>query len=243
MKADTKIEFITSENEHWYPSQKKKETWYPSVTTVLSIWPKGVGFNRWLGNQESFDSSQQTLKAAGDRGIRVHNATQVLEEGGSLHRDAFSLEEWQMIMGFVNWHRKYNPEVIFVEKSVVSDAEQTGGTIDRLYRIDGQVILLDIKTSSAVHDQYWVQTGVYAHLLAVELKIMVDATAILRLAPRRKELFEYVLHDEWGKDALLFDNVYGIWKFLFPNAQPKFLELPLILSLNIQPKKKRGKKK
>ncbi len=240
---ETKTEFITSNDEHWYPSTTKSGVWYPSVTTILSIWPKGIGFQRYLANQESWDASQETLKKAGDRGTKVHKATEVLEEGGSLHRDSFTLEEWQMLMGFVAWHTANKPKLVFMEKSVVSDDSETGGTIDRVYLIGSRTVLLDIKTSSSIHEQYWAQTGKYAEIFMKTHDIPLDATAILRLAPRRKDLYEYEEHTDFFSDAQMFDHIHSIWKYLNPKAKPKVIELPVVLTLPRYAPKPKGRRK
>lgn len=234
--SDNKVEFITSENEHYYPSPKKKGIWYPSITTLLSIYPHGVGLNRWLAAQSSWEASQEVLKAAGKRGTKVHEATQLLEQGSELFRDSYSLEEYEMLMGFVEWHNLFKPKMIHMEKSLVSDRMKTGGTVDRIYEINGKTILLDIKTSSAVHDNYWIQVAAYAKLVKEKLGITVDATAILRLRQLKgntKTRFEYKAHDkeEYEFDFEEFPRVQFIWNRLNPKAGPKILEIPTTLKL------------
>lgn len=233
-----RTEFITSENEHWYPSPKKKGVWYPSVTTILGFaFPKTVGFHKYLANQQSWESSQEILKAAGTRGTRVHEGTELLENGHVLKRDMYSLEEWQMLVGFVKWHEKYQPKAEAIELSLVSDKLKTGGTIDRVYIIDGVRTILDIKTSSAIHDSYWAQTSVYEALWAERYKDKpVEQTAILRLAPKRKDGYEYSIHTkEMLKDDISsFRASQVLWDYLNPNAQPKLLEVPEELTLCIK---------
>lgn len=222
-------EFISSEGAHWYESKKHKGTYYPSVTTVIGdSFPKGKGFERYLADQESYEKSQEILEAAGNRGTRVHNATELLESGKTLIRESYSLEEWQMLIGFVAWHKEYQPKPIAIEQSVISDKLKTGGTIDRVYDIDGVITLLDIKTSSAVHQNYWIQTAVYKTIWEETHKEKIERTAILRLAPRRKLGYEYVLHDEdeIKVDFLTWKGVRAIWDYRNPNAKPKILELP-----------------
>src|SRR3990167_10384519 len=132
-KQTIATEMVTSESEHWYSSPTRPDVWYPSVTTILSVFPKGVGFNKYLTAQTSWESSQEALKKAGQRGTNVHQATELLDRGFTLSREGYSLEEWQMLIGFVNWYKIYKPKLLFMEKRVVSDNIGTGGTIDRIY--------------------------------------------------------------------------------------------------------------
>jgi hypothetical protein len=232
--SSKKTEFVTSENEHWYPSKTKANVWYPSVTTIIGdSFPKGIGFQKYLANQESYESSQDILKAAGKRGTNVHEATEVLERGHILYRDNFTLEEWTMLQGFVAWHKKYNPRPIHIERGWVSDQLETGGTIDRVYDIQGDIVVLDIKTSSAVHQNYFCQVAVYDRLLTEHTTLVADYTAILRLAPKKKDGYEYVLRDrdEIEEDFAVFQSVQKIWKYRNPKAKPKIIEVPTTLSL------------
>ena len=232
MNIKTKIEFITDENSHWYKSLRKKDVYYPSVTTILSVFPKNVGFNKYLTAQVSWESSQEILKAAGRRGQNVHRGTERLEEGETLYRENFTLEEWMMLIGFVTWWKEYQPKLIKKEYSVVSDKLKTGGTIDRIYEIRGQNVLLDIKTSSSIYENYWIQTAAYVKLLGKK-DPKIDLTAILRLAPRKKCGYEYCVRDQeqFEEDYKIFEATKKTWDYLNPDAKPKLLEVPATLCL------------
>ena len=228
-------EKIEIEGFRWYPSSRKREVWYPSVTSILEYFPKGKRFEMYLANQESYESSQTILKAAGQRGTNVHKGTELLESGIVLLRENYSLEEWQHLEGFVNWWKKYRPEKIAIEKSLVSDKLKTGGTVDRIYRIGEEIVLLDIKTSSAIHDNYWSQTATYAKLWEEKYpECPITNTAILRTAPRRKDGYEFAIHtrNEIEEDFKIFKSVQLLWNYLNPNAKPKIIEVPETLSLN-----------
>ena len=230
---DSKKEFVEVNGEHWYESKKHLGVFYPSVTTILSVFPKGVGFNKYLTAQVSWETSQEILKEAGKRGTLVHKTTEMLEAGGTVLRPGFSVQEWQMVAGFVNWHTKHSPVVKHVEHGLVSDKLKIGGTIDRIYQIDGSNVLLDIKTSGSIYDNYWAQVAAYAEMFEADTKTKIDYTAILRLTDRKKEYYEYVLRsrDEWKEDLKIFKATKQIWDYLNPNAKPKIVELPAELSL------------
>jgi len=231
--------FTTIGDEHWYPSKTIEDKWYPSVTTILKAYPKGVGFERYLANQESYESSREILKAAGSRGTNVHDASELLEQGLILKRSDYTDEEWKMLIGFKKFHEDIRPKIIMSEKSFISDQLETGGTIDRIYNIDGEYVLLDIKTSKAIHNNYWLQVAVYYHLF-MELKdsvglghVVPKRTAILRLAPGKKSGYELVYHelDEILKDFETFYAIYNVWKYENPKAKPVFDTLPDTIDL------------
>jgi len=62
---------ITIPDEHWYQSSITK-AWLPSVTSILSVYPKGYGYDLWL-KQTGFNS-EIILKKAGDIGSKVHDS-------------------------------------------------------------------------------------------------------------------------------------------------------------------------
>lgn len=235
MQTRSSVSVITSGNEHWYPSPTIPGTFYPSVTTIIGAgYPKGVGLQKYLAEQESWESSQELLKAAGERGTNVHRATELLEDGKTLVRGAYSDTEWRMIMGFVEWHREVRPETLFREVPLSCDTMRVGGTIDRVYRIGGETVIVDFKTSKNVYRNHHIQTGTYRALLANVTGVLADKTAVLRLRTTGRKLYQWSERtaDEAAEDYELFKNVKAIWDDMNPKARPSVLELPETLALD-----------
>jgi len=225
-------EFITSGNSHWYKSPTK-DIYYPSATTILSAFPKGEGFSKYLAAQASWESSQEALQAAGKRGTNVHKGSEMLESGVTLNRALYTLQEWQMLIGFVNWHQKHKPKMLQMEYGMVSDKLKTGGTIDRVYMIDSELVIWDLKSSGAIYDNYWAQVAIYAEMYEEKHKVKVAHTAILRVSDKKKGGFEYLTRSriEWKKDLKIFKATRQLWDYINPDAQPKIVEVPDTLSL------------
>lgn len=55
------------------------ETFYPSVTTVLQVYPKGYGFEKWL--KENGDDADDILREAGEQGSKVHDGIDRIIKG------------------------------------------------------------------------------------------------------------------------------------------------------------------
>ena len=227
------IEVITSDSEHWYPSSKKKNVFYPSITTINAVYPKGIGFNKYLTEQASWESAQETLEEAGRRGTNVHFGTELLEQGQILHQESYKINEWQRLIGFVNWYNANKPELIKSEYKVVSDKYKTGGTIDRIYKIGEQYTILDIKTGKKVYKNYWLQVAAYEKLISETKKFpKIDFLSILRLTPLRKEYYEYVVLDNWVENWEAFKACRVIWNLENgKDAKPKILTLSKTLKL------------
>jgi len=242
-----KTEFITVDGEHWYPSPSQEGVYYPSVTTILQNFPKGVGFDKYLASQESYDASREILNRAGQRGTNVHDATELLEKGIALSKESYTLEEWQMLIGFCKWYEKTCPEIVAIEEAICSDTLHTGGKIDRVYMIDGVRTLLDLKTSGKIYENYWLQVGEYARLWNEKHPDqLIEQTAILRLSDGKADGYEIKFHDfgQILEDAMTFDSLQQLWFYLNRNKTgPKIIEVPTELKLDLQKVKEPKKKK
>src|SRR5574343_598665 len=221
-------------DQHWYWSEKK-QTYYPSVTAITAYLPKGKFFERYLADQDSFEESQRFLKEAGERGTRIHEATELLDRGESLVYGSTALtdEEYALIAhGYINWHTKYQPQMEQIELSMVSDKHKLGGTLDRIAMIDGERTLVDIKSSrSAIWDSPWIQVACYADMFeTLHPTQQIDAVAILRLTEKRKDGYEYVIRDrdEWKEDYKQFKRTYDTMIYLSDGkvTQQKIIEVP-----------------
>lgn len=229
---------ILPSNEHWYESPTKAGVYYPSVTMITGYLPKGKFFEKYLADQDSFEESKRILQEAGERGTRVHQATEVLEKGGSISYENSGLfdEEYQLVQFFCQWHKDFSPEAVAVELRLISDKHKLGGTCDRIYMIDGKRVLFDLKTSkTAIYDSHWIQVAAYADMYEHLYKEKIDQVAILRLTPKRKTGYEFVVRDrdEWQKDLKQFKKTYDTMVYLSggKKIEPKVLELPEVLTL------------
>lgn len=158
--------------------------YYPSVTTVLEVYPKGYGYSQWL--KDLGMNADEVLKRAGEQGSKVHDAIDRYLKGEEVswtdenEKPLYTLEEWQMILRFVEFWNIFKPEIIANEVQVVSLDMQMGGTIDLVCRINGQIWLIDYKTSNAIHTTYELQIAAYAEMWNAEFPDQkIERAAIL----------------------------------------------------------------
>lgn len=122
----------------------------PSVTGLISEF--GLSNSEWYGLQAKY------------RGSHVHTATQYYDEGDL---DILSLDD--TIKPFVEAYIKFKSEIkgleyTLIETSLYDVDYKFAGTFDRYGALNGEPILLDIKTGSAPK---WanVQLAGYRHLI------------------------------------------------------------------------------
>lgn len=72
------------------------------------------------------------------------------------------------VQAYLKWEDEHKVEYIFAEKKVVSLQHWFAGTLDILALVDGVLTLLDIKTSSGVYEEHYMQTAAYKHAVEEE---------------------------------------------------------------------------
>ncbi len=230
-------------------------TFYPSVTTVLDVYPKGFGFNNWL--KDLGHNADDVLKKAGSEGSVVHDFIDriingetvswemVIAEVGNQKLDSFNI--WMMILKFVEFWETYNPTVIANEFNIVSDQFRLGGTIDLVCEIGGERWLIDFKTSNSIHTTHELQMAAYSMMFNEknpEMPIHRTGILWLKAATRGADAKGKTMQGkgwqikEFGRHYTeafnLFKYVRAIWDEENPNYKPKNLIYPDYILLEIK---------
>ncbi len=236
---------VTFLDERFYLSNKQKDVYYPSVTTVLDAYPKGHGFTKWL-KQVGFNADV-IVERAGEVGSHVHDAIDRYlnkEELVWLADDEtlYTFEEWNMICKFVEFWKEHKPELIAHEYNVVSDNIKLGGTIDLVCKINGETWLIDYKTSNAIYPSHHLQIGAYAtmwnEICKPDSENIIQKYGIfwLKALTRGPDKTGKKIQGEgwilkepdmsYVEAFEYYENVRRLWDLEHPNAKPKFLTLP-----------------
>jgi hypothetical protein len=156
---------ITMLDQRFY---SRNERYYPSVTYILSFIPKNKIFIDWV--KEKGGDVDQIVAKASEEGKQVHNAIERGIKHGEeitwLNFDGtakYSLEVWKMILKFNDFWKRYKPKVIGSEIHVFSDKYEYAGTIDLILELEGEIWIIDIKTSNTLPKVYHYQTAAYAN--------------------------------------------------------------------------------
>lgn len=199
VRIDTKTNRIELLDARFYEHNGE---FYPSVTTILEAYPKSAAFYDWLKKVgQDADSIRDEF---GRRGSTVHRLTEEYDNGIEVSllsggRPQYSSAEWSMFEKYVDFSTRFSPKILEIELNLVSPELGFGGTLDRVIILNGKKLLIDIKTSNAVHNHYWLQLAAY-----VKLYGEVDGVAILWLNSK---------HRSEGKKG----DVQGMgWKLEFP---------------------------
>lgn len=235
------IKLAPTLSHHWYEVWKKisgKPDKYigifPSATTILNAYPQSEHLVRWIADN-GWNESQRIKSEAGERGTKVHKAVEWLLESKELTMEGYSLEEWHKINTFVKWYEDYKPEDVAGEVALFSPKGKYAGRVDRVMKINGELYVIDWKTSSSIHAHFPLQFSAYAYAIEETLGIKVDYTAALQLGAKNKNGYRFTIYprEEWTKHYKVFQNVKKVWEYDRgdPKGEEEVLQLPKTIKL------------
>ncbi|MCD6370521.1 MAG: PD-(D/E)XK nuclease family protein [Thermoplasmata archaeon] len=253
-----KIIQITTLDERWYAksvidsqTNLPRYIFYPSVTWISSYYPKGIAFYKWLANK-GWEESEAIKISAGEKGSKIHQATQMIDDGKevamedkfinptTMELEELTPEEYKAVMDFTEWLDITKPELLANEITVFGD--DYAGTIDRIYRIDGQIWIVDIKTGQNIWEEYKLQLSAYSHaninykeLGITDKEWQNRRLAILQIGYHRNQRgYKFTeVEDKYN----LFRMARQIWENENPNAKPDQASYPLRLMSKVRAKK------
>jgi len=114
------------------------------------------------------------------------------------------------VLSFLEWakHKEISP--LIVEEPMVSEEYRFGGTLDCLASINGELTLLDIKTSAAIFPEMLVQVAAYRQLV-IERGHTPHKLIILRVGRTADEGFEERLVNHVDKRWEMFLHCLAIY--------------------------------
>jgi hypothetical protein len=187
----------------------------PGVTTILSVLNKPA-LVKWANNLglQGIDSSKYVDEKAAI-GTLAHQM--IADYLRSVETDTSEYSKVQIdqaenaVLSFLEWEKTHHIKPILVEEPMVSELYKFGGTIDCLGQINGNLCLLDFKTSSGVFPEMMIQVVAYRQLL-IEHGHKVDQVTILRIGRTPDEGFEDRLVNEVDKCWQIFQHCLEIYR-------------------------------
>ena len=146
--------------------------------------------------------------------------------------------EWSMFERYVEFSRTINPIIEMSEVHMISDKLGFAGTLDRVVEIEGEKILLDIKTSNSIQPTHWLQLSAYNELIK-ENGVNVDKVAILWLNAKTRtegkkgaiqgKGWQLITKDiaDVANDWEVFQTTYKLWQAINDNIKPRNLSYQL----------------
>ena len=109
----------------------------------------------------------------------------------------------QAFEGFLRWVENWKVEPLYVEKNMVSEKHQYGGTPDLIAEVNGKVALVDWKTSKErLYPTIFIQLAAYDNLCVEILSSDIEEYHVLRIPKNQeKPSFSHSYWSELPKEA------------------------------------------
>ena len=182
---------VTMPDSRYY---RRNSNYYPSITHVLSSYPKGKYFEDWL--KKVGHSADWIVKKAAEEGTLVHemiedwlNGEEIkfLYDNGNPRMPSYV---WSMFLRFVDFWETYNPTLIEAEVHLFSDKIKVAGTCDLVceIEIDGKMErwIIDFKTSNHLQTTYDLQGAIYAQCYEECYGKKIDRVGVLWLKSKSR---------------------------------------------------------
>jgi genome maintenance exonuclease 1 len=226
---------------------KKGEKYYPSVTSVLQYFPKNKFFENWL--KDVGHNSDIIVRKAANEGTQVHEAIEDYLLGKEItwlneYSEAkYSMDVWKNILKFDEFWKQVKPTLIESEIHLFSDEAKIAGTCDLVLEVNGEIWILDIKTSNSLHTSQDLQIAAYAKMWNETFEEKVVRAGILWLKSSKRgpdksgkkiqgkgwEVYESSRSIEENWD--FFQKILDLYHLENPDAKPAFESFPLSVKL------------
>lgn len=244
LQFDGKLKQINFLDRRVY--QRGEGVYYPSVTTILQYMPKNKFFEMWL--KDVGHNADLIMRRAGKEGTQVHEAIETLLDGEELHwmddygNAKYNEKVWEMINKFVDFWTTCKPELISTEEFVYSDEYRYAGTADLVCKLDGEVWLIDFKTSNSLHKSYDLQLASYAKALRESKGVEIERTGILWLKSSKRgpskqkgriqgRGWELKMIDDIEENFELFQLIRKLYNLENPDTEPIYTKYSTVLKL------------
>lgn len=171
---------------------------YVSVTNVLKVLDKpalmywfGQGvyhamvLDPTLGEKEALSAPYRVSERAMNRGTTVHSVIEAFKAGAPRIKTIETIQPY--VDAFYRWFDDYNPTIVENEKTVVSHAYRYAGTIDMIANLNGENVVIDIKTNKDgnVYPEAFLQVSAYINALN-EAKLDIKRGFVVALSESGK---------------------------------------------------------
>lgn len=194
--------------EEYWDKYRFEDKFVPRVTEILSAmlhedylmkWSNAMGFKR-----KKYES---ILQDSANIGTLTHNAIENYLLYNTELGNHYDKRVENCFGSFMKWWNIISEndfKIIAIEKQLV--CEYFGGTLDLLIEINGEVFLVDFKTSTYPRNyKYVLQLAAYRYMLREYYNINTDGCIILGLNKTKIEFDEILFHFKKYTDNYLFD--------------------------------------
>ncbi len=173
--------------------------WYPRVTSIIGIKAKPALYMFYAGLPD-FKTGEAIKAKSAEEGTLIHETIEAI-----LKKEPVVIPEniKPAVSAFLDFYGKNDLVAHKIEERVVSKKYNYAGTIDVLADVNGQLGVLDIKTSISIYRDYNIQTSAYIEALKEDPNLPPLTRWILRVNQLKKCLkCPATLRDKGGREKI-----------------------------------------
>jgi len=225
---------ITLPDSRYY---RRNGEYYPSITYVLIVYPKGKHFEDWL--KRTGYASDHIAKKAANEGTQVHNMIEDYLNGKEINfldtynNPKYDINVWEMFLKFVEFWETYKPTLLETEVHLFSDELKVAGTCDLVCEINGELWIIDFKTSNHIHTSYELQAAVYGKCYEECFGVRPQRFGLLWLKSNKRKLNQEKMYGQgweivessrsYEENLEIFGHVQALFNLENPSHKPNFL--------------------
>ena len=189
----------------------------PGVTTVLGVLDKpALMYWAWQCGMNGQDF-RKVRDTAASIGTIAHLMVMCHLSGKTPDLSIYSQADIDIadncLLSFYEWEKTHKLEPIYLEVPLASDVYGYGGTPDFFGRVNGELELIDFKTSKAIYDINYYQLAAYRQMIK-ERGYEFNRARVLRIGRDANEGFEERLITSFNNEFLLFKHCLDIYNLL-----------------------------
>lgn len=199
------------------------KTPYISVTEVLKVIDKSNALMYWFGREiyyamvkdptldekSAMSAPYKVSERAKSRGTTVHSIVEAYKTTGK-QIETVPDKYKGYAEAFYRWVDDFNPRFVENEKTILSHKHRYAGTLDAIIEINGEKVLLDVKTSKKGEVYKEAHLQVSAYILALkEMGESIDRGFVLALSDTGKYNYAEI---EYSPEAFL--HAKALYEFL-----------------------------
>ncbi|OGN20348.1 MAG: hypothetical protein A3I32_00535 [Candidatus Yanofskybacteria bacterium RIFCSPLOWO2_02_FULL_45_10] len=177
--------------------------WYPRVTSIVGIKAKPALYS-FYASMPSFAAGEAMKEKSAEEGTLLHETVEAI-----FKKELVTVPDSikPAMDAFMEFYSNNQIVVHKVEERLVSHKHRYAGTMDVLADLNGQLGVLDIKTSIAIYRDYQIQTSAYVEALKENPNMPELTRWILRVDQSKKCLHcGASLREKGGRQKIRKEN-------------------------------------
>jgi hypothetical protein len=172
-----------------------------------------MGFDELL--KEARVAHRKKKEAAGDLGTELHAKIELVILRAIQENNGFITEEMQVdgTHLFVAWAITNNVKFLASEKNIYSEEWWVGGITDIICEIDGKRFIGDVKTSSGIYPEHYIQASAYSKM-AVEMGLYEKFDGVVIINCKKDGGFDVQYNLDIEGNVKCFEAALTLYKHL-----------------------------